>query len=63
MNETRLIMGFPTVGVIAIDGEGVDSVHGLEVTEVRSRGVRSEWMIPADVNVSSVSEESPLIHV
>ena len=35
MGETGRMVVHPFVGVEAIDGEGVDSVQGLEVMEVR----------------------------
>jgi hypothetical protein len=63
MTETSNVMACPRDSVIVFDGEGVDSVKGLEMMEVRQEGVWGENFRVADVDLSGVLEEAALTHV
>jgi hypothetical protein len=63
MSETRFEMGCPLEGVVLVDGEGVDSVKGLEVVEVRQQDSRGERAKSNDLHLSGVSQETLFAHV
>ena len=53
----------PFGGVIAVNGEAVDPVKGLEVVEVRSKVAGSECAGIADFDLSGVSKDALFAHV
>ena len=63
MCEIGLVVGYPHGGFIALNGEGVDLVEGLEEVEVRLEEFWRKCVIGADVDLSRVSEQAAFTHL
>ena len=63
MSEIGLEMVRPSERVVVFNDEGVDAIEGLEVGEVRQKGIRGEHAGHPDMNSLSILEEAALAQV
>ena len=63
MSKIGLEMASPSERVVVFNYEGVDTIEGLEVGEVRQKGIRGEHAGHPDMNSLSVLEEAALAQV
>ena len=64
MDKAGLIMVFPCVSVTTLDGEGVNSVEGLEMEEVRQKDIWSKYVgRSANADMSGILKKSVFARV